>query len=71
MKIQPGQVKSHGSCKRHAIQEIREMLTRMQNREDDFFCPDLGDHPELIIRSVQCEEPTTIHNGTKQLVSDC
>jgi len=71
MKTEPGQVKSHGSCKRHAIQEAREFVRRLEEREEEYFCTDLGDHPELIIRQKEAGEPTTTHHGTTQPLIDC
>lgn len=44
--VEPGRLKSHGLCRRHAIEAANEYLENLKRRGDDYFAPDLGEHKE-------------------------
>jgi hypothetical protein len=53
MRVQPGQNKTHGFCKRHAHDALsglpEEAVQQFMARwNDSYWPPDLAEHPELV-----------------------
>lgn len=50
VKVEPGQHRSHGYCRRHMLEYYRQADIDpgpVAAKDDRMFCPDLREHPEI------------------------